>query len=399
MIVDGLGDLPVAGLGGRTPLEAADTPNLDAMAASGFYGLLDPLKPGVKPNTHSGAGMLLGMQPGQTSNLPRGVVEAAGAGLILQPGDIALRCNFATVASRGSGLVVTDRRAGRIDENTKELAAQFSPVNLGDGVSAVLNSTDQHRAVLVLSGEGLGVPVSDTDPGDIGMPAAIPRCVAGNGSAGKTARKINEFVQLAHERLAIHPVNQERVRRGRLPASGVITRGAGAVAVFENEITRLGIPAAVVAGCNTVKGLGRLFGFQVFDDRRFTATLETDLEAKIAAVISALKHKELVYLHVKAPDLCAHDRQPEQKKVFIERLDRALAPLMDAETMVAVTADHTTDSNSGFHTADPVPALLWIPDRISKLDVQFSERSCADGNMSRRVSNEFLKMITDMITA
>ncbi len=394
LIVDGLGDLPVAELDGRTPLEAARTPVLNRLAASGQYGLVDPIVPGEIPNTHSGSGLLLGLLPEQVGRLRRGPVEASGAGRVLESGEIAVRANFASLEVRDGELYVTDRRAGRITRGTDELAALLLDVDLGDGVKATLQSTDQHRGVVVLSGPGLDEAISDTDPGNVLLPAPVPPCRGLVPDAEFTAGKINRFIEQAHLRLQDHPVNIARAAAGKFPASGLITRGAGAWFSLDNVLDQHGIRAAVVAGCNTVSGLGRMFGFDTFSDPRFTAAFDTDLHAKVAAVVAALQDHEMVYLHIKAPDICAHDRQPVAKRDFLERLDEALGALETAGVIIALTADHTTDSNSGFHTADPVPALLYDPRaRSDPKDVNFGERACRNGNMERQISGQFLRRV------
>ena len=396
LIIDGLGDLPVPELDGKTPLEAASTPVLDRLAAGGLYGLVDPIIPGEIPNTHSGAGMLLGLLPEQAGLLKRGPVEASGAGRVLMAGEIAVRANFATLEIRNEALWVTDRRAGRITSGPDELAALLTDVDLGDEVHANLVATDQHRGVLVLSGPGLDASVSNTDPGDGVMPAALKLCRPLSPEAELTAEKINRFVNEAYRRLVDHPINIARVSEGKPPANGLITRGAGARFSLDNILHAHGINAAVVSGCNTVRGLGRIFGFDTVSDPRFTAALDTDLKAKVAAVQSALRDHDMVYLHVKAPDICSHDRNPLAKRDFLQRLDAALAPLLETEAIIAIAADHTTDSNSGFHTADPVPALISQPGSgqssspVNSAPVKFGEAACRQGNMPRQLSNEFL---------
>ena len=394
LIIDGLGDLPVTELGGKTPLEAARTPVLDRLAASGQYGLMDPIARGEIPNTHSGSSLLLGIRPEQIDRVLRGPVEASGAGCVLQAGDIALRANFATVEFRDGGLFVLDRRAGRITGGADELAAMFSDVDLGDGVKAHLRSTDQHRGVLVLSGPGLDASVSDTDPGDVELPVLFSSCRPTRPGAELTASKLNLFNEEAHRRLQDHPLNIARAAAGKLPANGLITRGAGAWFSVENVLDEHGISTAVVTGCNTVRGLGKMFGFEAISDPRFTAALDTDLQAKMAAVVASLDHHEMVYLHVKAPDICAHDRNPMAKRDFIERLDEALQILTAAGCIIALTADHTTDSNTGYHTADPVPTLLYDPtSKAAGRAVIFGEEACRHGNMERQTSVEFLRRI------
>jgi len=391
LIIDGLGDLPVPEFDGKTPLEAAHTPLLDQLAGAGRYGLLDPIKPGVIPNTHSGTGMLMGLLPEQADRLNRGPVEAAGAGLVLAPGDIAVRANFATIERRDGGFLITDRRAGRITAGTDELAAALKDVDLGDGIHANLLSTDQHRGVLVLSGPGLNASISDTDPRESVMPATLEACRPLSPEAELTAAKINLFIDEAYRRLVDHPINIARAGDGKPCATGIITRGAGAQFGLDHTLQKLGIRAAVVSGCNTVLGVGRVFGFDAITEQRFTATVETDLHAKVAAVVEALRDHDMVFIHVKAPDICSHDRHPRAKRDFLQRMDEALQPLLDTGTVIAVAADHTTDSNTGFHTSDPVPGLIWQPGSgRSGSPVRFGETACAQGNMERQLSSDFL---------
>lgn len=395
LIVDGLGDLPIAELGGRTPLEVARTPVLDRMAADGRYGLVDPLLPGEIPNTDSGVGLLFGLPPEQAGALHRGPVEASGAGRRLQEGEIAVRANFATLEERPEGLWVTDRRAGRITEHVAELAAVIDKIDLGDDIQAEFRPTDQHRGVLILGGPGLDAAVSDTDPGDAGNPGFVLESRPLHPMAELAAAKINRFLLEAHRRLSGHPVNVARRDAGKPVASGVITRGAGSGFCVTSRLKTLGLRAAAVAGCNTVLGLARLFGFDTVESPAFTAGLDTDLEGKVAATLTALQEHDLVYLHVKASDLCAHDRNPLAKRDFLERLDRAMAPLPAAGVVVALSSDHTTDSNTGAHTADPVPSLIFDPSKRSEhhANVNFGESACREGTLPRLRSFEFLDRV------
>jgi 2,3-bisphosphoglycerate-independent phosphoglycerate mutase len=394
IIVDGLGDLPIPGLVGQTPLEAAHTPVLNRLAAAGRCGLVDPLAPGKIPNTHSGCGLLLGLVPDQVKRMKRGPVEAAGAGRALKPGEIAVRANFASVMVRGDELLVTDRRAGRISSGTGELAAALQDVDLGDGIRATLIPTDQHRAALVMSGPGLNPAVTDTDPGDVPLPVKLNSCMAKGKGAELTAEKINLFISMAFSRLNGHPVNEMRRSMGELAANAVITRGAGAWFSLDNIFERRGMRVSVVAGCNTVTGLGKMLGFDTIKDSRFTADLDTDLPAKMDAAIKALDTHEMIYVHIKAPDICAHDLKPLAKRDFIERIDAAMQRLEQAGCMIALTADHTTDSNTGFHAADPVPALIYEPKiRYGLEPVNFGESACRSGRMLRQSSRHFLQEV------
>lgn len=400
MILDGLGDLPSAALNGQTPLEAARTPMLDRLAGAGFYGLVDPVGKGKIPNTHSGCGVLMGVLPADLGQLKRGPVEASGAGRVLGVNEIAVRANFATLEEQKGRLNIVDRRAGRIAAGTEKLAIGLEKTDLGDGISGELLPTDQHRCVVVFSGPGLDPRIGDTDPGDRGLPACVSPCEPLAHAAELTACKVDLFLQVARKHLAGHPVNMEREAAGLLPANGIITRGAGRGFNLENILTSMGMSAAVVAGCNTVIGLARTLGFESITDSRFTADADTDIDAKFRAALTALERHDIVYVHIKAPDLFAHDHQPELKKMFLERVDRSIGILKQAGVVIALASDHSTDSHSGAHTADPVPALLFGPSNVSRDSEQlpnFGEKACASGTMPRQSSHQLLLRLLESV--
>ena len=249
IILDGLGDRSCPALQGLTPLEAASTPNLDRLAAEGATGLVDPLYPGVPVGTHTGTGVLMGLVPADAATLARGPVEAAGIGLDVNPGDVLLRCNFATLNGGGSGFEIRDRRAGRIREGTEELAAVLRDLPLGDGITGSLYPTTHHRAVLALRGAGLSSAVTDTDPGSGREATGVLLARAGeaaDAAAQRTAAAVNAFVREAHTRLAVHPLNADREARGLLPANGILTRSAGSTGQLGNLVSSLGLSASVI---------------------------------------------------------------------------------------------------------------------------------------------------------
>lgn len=404
LILDGLGDLPIASLGDKTPLEAASTPNLDRLAGSGRYGLVDPVARNVVPNTHTGVGLLFGLNPDQRALLRRGPVEAAGAGLQLNQGDIAFRANFATLEKRKDGFHVTDRRAGRVTGDSAELARSVAEIDLGDEVTARFHPTDQHRGALIFKGPGLHPVLNDTDPGGGPLPARVRACAGGDERSAFAASKVNRFIAEAYSRLVIHPVNQRRLRQGKLPATGIITRGAGGWFELDSLLASRGIRATLVAGCNTVSGLGRIFGMTTVGSAAFTAGVDTDVQGKLEAALDALSRRRLVYVHIKAPDLFSHDFQPEGKKAFLERFDSLLPILEGSDAAIAVAADHSTNSNTGAHTADPVPTLFHAPAEAGGreegndcADLNFGESACRSGNRPRCSGHEFLMDIVSYL--
>ena len=389
LICDGMADRPVAELGGRTPLEAATKPNMDELAARGICGLMDTIAPGVPPGSDTAHLALLGYDPYEVYT-GRGPFEAAGAGIELKPGDIALRANFATV---DEGLVVRDRRAGRIQEADRFEAA-LQGIKLR-GVQVIFRSTVGHRGALVLRGRGLSHEVTDSDPHEVGAKVLPVKPLTRR--AARTARLLNKFLRKAHEVLQAHPLNEERRRKGLPAANYLLLRGAGVVPRLQPVSERFGIEGACVAAAALVKGVCRLAGMQVLDVPGATGGVDTNLDAKRDAALEALKSCDLVLLHVKGFDEASHDGNVHAKVQLIERVDRMLGQLMGAVDLIAIAADHTTPVTGREHTGDPVPVLIHGPGvRVDEVE-RFDERSCARGGLGRIRGKDLLPIIADLM--
>ena len=401
IILDGVGDRPQEALEGRTPLEAAHTPKLDRLVAEGLCGLVDPLLPGVPVDTHVGCGVLLGLAPQDARRLARGPVEAAGAGVPLQQGDVAVRCNFATLEQSEDGLRVLDRRAGRIDREAESFAAKLKAVSLPEGITGSLHPATGHRAVLRLTGRGLSGAISDTDPGSGTSPADLLTCrpLDETASAARTARAVNAFVAEAHVRLSAHPANAARVAAGRPPATGVVTRGAGSSAHARNLVRHLHLRAALVSSEATVVGLGHLFHFTSLTPPDADGGHADDAHATVAVALEALAEHDIVFAHFKAPDILSHDRDPHSKRDALEQIDGALAPLLEDDLVITVGGDHSSDSRSGRHTGDPVPSLLRAPGGRRDGQTSFGESACMSGGLGRITNSGLLWSTLDAMGA
>ncbi|RMF78882.1 MAG: phosphoglycerate mutase, partial [Nitrospirae bacterium] len=330
-------------------------------------------------------------------------LEAAGVGLVVGPGDVAFRCNFATVAPGGDdpfALPLLDRRAGRIDAGTEALAAAVDGMELEAGVVAHLVPAAQFRAALLLRGPGLAPRVSDVDPGAAAIEEGLRPCRALDGedtAADHTAHLVNRFVVESHRILRDHPVNRERRAAGLPEANCLLPRGAGGPPASGGLLRRYGVRAAVVSGDATVLGLARACGHTPVEDPRFTADPATDLAAKVAAAEAALADHDLVFLHVKGGDTLSHDRKPEALRDFLERVDRELAPLLTEERVVAVTGDHSTPCTLGYHSGDPVPALLAGPGGRRDGATRFAEGDCLTGGLGRIPARGLLWSLVDLL--
>ncbi len=400
IILDGLGDRGIPAFGGKTPLEAAETPNMDRLAGAGQCGLVDPLFPGMPVGTHTGICLLFGLSKPDTVKLARGPIEASGVGL--KDNDLALffRCNFATLKKRGDGYEIIDRRAGRINAGTESLAMAIDQVDLGEGITASLHPATQHRVVLQLEGSNLSHEISNTDPKDQNRSKGLLPCVPNNpddAAAVRTARAVNRLMGIIYEKLSNHPVNQQRIENNLPPANGIICRGAGRLPKVKPLLNQLKLRSAVISGERTVLGLGELLGYDLLVEERFTASHDTDLNAKVKATINALNDHDLVYLHIKATDIYSHDLDPAGKREMLQKIDDALAPLISDSLVIGITADHSTDTNTGRHSGDPIPSLIYNP--LGRVDAcrSFSELACSRGGLGRIDSSGFLLTMLDQM--
>ena len=387
LIIDGLADRPVRALAGRTPLQAAETPTFDRLASEGRSGLGDVVAEGVVGDTAAGTLALLGQSPLSVS---RGPVEAAGAGFVLAPEDVALRANLATIDEKG---IVLDRRAGRIREGTEELARAIDKLALPgefSGVTVRVKPATEHRLAIVLRGNGLSPAIHGSDPGEGATPGAplVPRPMdVADEKAAFTAAALECFEEQARKVLADHPVNQEREKHNLPLANSIITRGAGRIhALLPLEVGGVPLKVSCVGGDRTILGLARMVGAGTCTTEKMTANLDTDLEAKFAAAEEALGKSNLVMLHVKGADIAAHDRRPDLKAQFLEKVDAALAGLLESHEgplRLVVASDHATLSESGQHAADPVPVMIW-GNGVEADDVEaFDEQSASGGSLQR----------------
>ncbi len=401
LFVDGLGDRPVRSLSGRTPLEAAALPTFDRLAREGRTGLADPIEPGAVPDTAAGSLALFGQSP---RALRRGPVEALGAGIELGPGDVALRGNLATLDEEGR---IVDRRAGRIREGAEELAAALDRPPLPEewaGFTIRVRMGTEHRLAVVLQGDGLSPAVAGSDPGDGAPPGPplVPRAIdPAEAAAVRTARLLALFEEHVRRVLARHPVNRRRVELGLPPANAVLTRGAGRVHRLQRlELAGMPLRIACISGDRTVLGLAAWLGAETVTGPEMTGNLDTDLDAKIGAASEALRRNDLVLLHLKGADIAAHDCRPDLKMEFLEAVDRRLDELLKAwpgrPLRVAVASDHATLSESGHHSADPVPVLVWgegiEPDGVDS----FTERAVAEGALGRLPLQTLLNRLFDL---
>jgi len=375
LVLDGLGDLPNAARRGLTPLEAARTPHLDAIAAESALGRLVPVAPGVTPGSGPGHLGLFGYDP-LTHLVGRGVLEALGAGIELKPGDVAARANFCTLDGAG---IVTDRRAGRIPSETcaqlvAKLAAEVKSI---EDVSLLLQAGKGHRFVAVLRGLGLGGAVSDADPHREGKPVPAARALGPGAAHEKTARIVNAFVQRAGALL-----------RSESPANGLLLRGLSERPSFPGYRERFKLRAVAIAAYPMYRGVASLAGMDLV-----VPAGERAADAVAAAEREWAAH-DYLFLHLKGTDMAGEDGDFDAKVAVLEEVDAALPRLLAlAPDVLCITGDHSTPVPMKGHSWHPVPALVRSPVCFADGHPRFHEKACRAGSLGTLASKDLIAVL------
>jgi 2,3-bisphosphoglycerate-independent phosphoglycerate mutase len=333
LVADGLGGLPMEP-GGPTELEAANTPNLDALAKRGVCGGSIPVKPGIAPGSGPGHLALFGYDPLRYV-IGRGALEATGIGFELGLHDVAVRGNYCTLDKSGK---ISDRRAGRIaSEESAPLADKLNAVKIA-GVEVFVRPVKEHRFVVVFRGEGLHGDVADTDPQATGVQPLDPIAKPGGE---KTAKVTKEFIVQATKLLADQP-----------KANGLTLRGFAEKPKLPTYEEVYGLKAAAIAVYPMYKGLARLVGMDIIGKAQ-----------TLAEQFDVLKQNwskyDFFFIHFKYTDSTGEDGNFAAKVKRIEELDAALPQVTALNpTVLIVTGDHSTPSKLKSHSWHPVPTLL-----------------------------------------
>jgi 2,3-bisphosphoglycerate-independent phosphoglycerate mutase len=368
LVIDGLGGLPDLSTG-KTELEAANTPNLDALAAKGICGLSEPISPGVTPGSAPGHLALFGYDP-VACNIGRGVLEALGVDIDLKPGDIAARGNFCTIDKNG---FITDRRAGRITtEKSAELCRLLDGMDI-DGTKVIVRPVKEHRLVALFRGDNLRTEISDSDPQQTGV---VPDSVeARDIRARRTADIVNRFIAKA-----------KGVLSGHQPANMILLRGFSQQPQLPTMTEIYKLKAAAIASYPMYRGLAKIVGMEVLNTG---ATIEDEL----ATLKQNYTGYDFFFLHIKETDSAGEDGDYNRKVAALEHIDRLLPGLTALEPdVIVVTGDHSTPTMIKGHSWHPVPVLLYSqwcrPDGVSS----FSESACILGGLGRLPATDIMPL-------
>lgn len=399
LVGDGMGDYPLEELGGRTPLEAARTPNMDRLASIGRLGTVRTIPHGMEPGSDVANMSLLGYDP-KRYHTGRGPLEAASMGIRLAADDVAFRCNLVNLEADASRTVrMGDYSSGHITtpESHRIIAALQS---ITDGTPFRLYPGISYRHLLVWGGGG--EDVRTTPPHDItGKPVAPYR------QGYEEEPLLLSFVEQAAVILRDHPVNRERLAAGKRPANAVWPWGQGRAPSMPNLKEKFGLTGAMISAVDLLKGLGVYAGLDPVAVPGVTGYLDTNYAGKVDAALRALESGDLVYVHIEAPDETSHEGSVEKKVEAIEAFDeKVVGPMVNGAgrfpaVRVMVVTDHFTPITVRTHVADPVPFLL-VEDLHGSCPgcgargVRFCERAAEDSGWQLAGGAEFFDIFVGL---
>lgn len=360
VLCDGMADYPVDALGGKTPMEAANKPNIDRLAANGEVGLVRTVAAGLKPGSDVANMSVLGFDP-KICYTGRSPLEAVSIGVKMNETDIALRCNLVSLSDEEnySDKTMVDYSGG--DISTEEAAEIIKTVqeHFGGGEFDFYSGVAYRHCLIVHNGT--------TDLGDMTPPHDISGRVVGEYlSSSPNAAKLIKMMCESYDILKDHPVNKKRVSEGKLPANSIWLWGEGSRPALESFEDKFGVKGSIVSAVDLLKGIGICAGMNTPDVEGATGYIDTNFEGKAkAAVEEWCKGQDLVYIHLEAPDECGHRNEPENKVKSIELIDSRVLPIIldyldsQGDYKVMVLPDHPTPIATRTHASDPVPYLIY----------------------------------------
>ena len=389
---DGMADEPIEQLGGRTPLQAADTPAMDWLAAHGRCGMLKTVPEGYHPGSEIANLAVLGYDLDRVFE-GRGSLEAASMGIEIEPDEMAMRCNIicienGLIKNHSAGHITTAEAAELIDFLQKQLGG--TDANFYRGVS--------YRHLLKLNGGDKRIEC--TPPHDVpGTPFRDVMVRPLVPEAAATATRLNELILRSQQILPSHPINLRRVSEGKDSANSIWPWSPGYKPRMETLAQRYGIKSGVViSAVDLIRGIGVYAGLRPIEVEGATGLYDTNYEGKVQAAINALHSHDFVYLHIEASDEAGHEGDVNLKVRTIENLDhRVLQPLIEAvaqmEEPVAIglLPDHPTPCRVRTHTAAPVPFVIYNPTANPDGVTRYDEFSTAEGAFGSLAGEQFME--------
>ena len=356
---DGMADYPLEALGGKTPLEAAKTPNMDWLAARGVFGLAHVIPKGFAPGSDVGNMSIMGYDPA-VYHTGRSPLEAASMGVALGAKDIAFRCNLVTLGGKGGDAFMEDFTSGHIStEEAAEIMRDIGEKLGRDGIDFFPGVSYRHLMVW----RGGKEKMNTTPPHDIS-----DRKVAGYMPSGDGAERLLSLMEASRPILADHPVNERRRAQGRRPATTIWLWGQGRAPALPSLTERFGIRGGVISAVDIINGLGVYAGLERIHVPGITGFLDTNYRGKGEYGVKSLEKNDLVFIHVEAIDEAGHMGDVEKKIQALEDFDEKVVGTVlkgmahRKDWRVLLMPDHPTAIALKTHVAEPVPFVLYCPE-------------------------------------
>ena len=389
---DGMADEPVEALGGKTPMQYADTPYMDKLAELGVTGRMKTVADGFHPGSEVANMAVLGYDL-PTVYEGRGVLEAASIGYDLKPGEMAMRCNLICV----EGDILKNHSSGHITTEEADELIRFLNEKLGSDRIQFYTGVSYRNLLVVKGGDKR---LDCTPPHDVPLHPFRPLMIRPEvPEAQETADLLNSLILESQEILKDHPVNLRRIAAGKDPANSIWPWSPGYRPAMQTMQEMYGFKqGSVISAVDLIRGIGVYAGLEVIDVEGATGLYDTNYEGKAHAALEALRTNDFVYLHVEASDEAGHEGDVGLKIRTIENLDKRVIGIIfeelqkwDKPVAIAVLPDHPTPCSIRTHTNTPVPFLIYKPGQEPDSVTRFDEFSVLEGKYGILEKDEFIK--------
>ncbi len=389
---DGMADEPIVSLGDKTPLQAANKPNIDRLTKMGQCGMLNTIPEGFSPGSEIANLSVLGYNVAKVYE-GRGTLEAASMGVDVAEGEMAMRCNLVCI----DGDILKNHSAGHISTAEARELILFLQEKLGNEVVS-FHPGVSYRHVLKMKNGNKNIDC--TPPHDVPLKEYKPLLIkAKTEEARPTADFLNDLIFKSMELLENHPINLKRAAEGKDKANSIWLWSPGYKPSMEHLLPEFGLKnGSVISAVDLIKGIGVYAGLKNIDVEGATGLYDTNYEGKVQAAIDALRNDDFVYLHIEASDEAGHEGDAELKKRTIEDLDsRVVKPILeellnwDESVTIALLPDHPTPCNIRTHSADPVPFVIFKTGNKADEVISYDEFSCKKGSYGLLKGREFIE--------
>ncbi|MBO5988598.1 MAG: cofactor-independent phosphoglycerate mutase [Paludibacteraceae bacterium] len=391
---DGMADEPIAKLGNKTILQAANIPTMDMLAKKGKNGLLVTVPDGFHPGSEIANLTVMGYDVAKVFE-GRGSLEAASIGVEIEPGEMAMRCNIICVENGK----IKNHSAGHISNEEAYELVDFLEKELGSDVVSFHKGISYRHLLKVKGGNK---HVSCTPPHDVpGTPYADVMVKADCKEAEETANLLNDLILRSQKLLENHPINIKRKAEGKDPANSIWPWSAGYKPQMKTLSETYGLKhGAVISAVDLIKGIGVYAGLKPIEVEGATGLYDTNYEGKVKATIDALRENDFVYLHIEASDEAGHEGNVDLKLKTVEYLEnRVVKPIFeevskwDEPVAIAILPDHPTPCRIKTHVADAVPFLIYKPGGEADAVERYDEDSAKKGSLGTLTGDEFMRAL------